>query len=91
MKKDAIHKRRIGWVIFDPSRMVFYKTIGNTGAFTETNAIESAYFFSTRNGAAEVAKGLGKGRSLTIARAAWHYVVDFRGAIETKGTDARNL
>lgn len=91
MKKDAIYERRTGWVIFDPATRMFYKTIGNTGAFTETPDLGSAHFFGTRSGAADVAKGLGKGRSLTIAVAEYHYAVNFRGAIVTKGEDARNL
>lgn len=86
MNKPDVNIVRAGWIIFEPhTSRIFCRRKGYT-VFTDDPT--DAPVFKTRKEAVSVAKHLGKGRLLTVAKAAITFNLSYQGAAEVTGVDS---
>lgn len=89
MKKPTLHVVRQGWAIIEPLTGRFFRGFdGKSNTWLVTSSPDEAFLGKTRKDAVEIAKHLGKGRKMTVAKMAITFDVNYQGATEVTGEDA---
>ena len=89
MKKDNLHGVVSGWAIIEPLTGRFFRGFyGEPGKLNITSSPDDAYLANTRKEAVEIAKHLGKGRTMTVAKMSISVDINYQGATEVTGEDA---
>lgn len=92
MKKPNLHCVRQGWAIIEPLTGRFFRGIeGHSNSWFITSRLGEAYLGKTRKEAVEIAKHLGKGRKMIVAKTAFSVDINYQGATEVTGEDAYSI
>lgn len=86
MKKKNLHIVNSGWAIIEPLTGRFFRGFdGSSNDWLVSSRPDEAYLGKTRNDAVKIAKHLGKGRKMTVAKMAITFDINYQGAIEVTG------
>lgn len=91
MKKDNIHIVVGGWAIIEPLTGRFRGFHGKSDNWDLVESPFEAYTYKTRKKAVEIAKHLGKGRKMTVAKMSISVDINYQGATEVTGEDASRI
>ena len=92
MKKDNLHGGVYGWVIMEPLTGRFFHGFGeHSNSWLASYRPDGASPCLTRKQAVEIAKRLGKGRKMTVAKMTVTYYISYQGATEVTGEDASRI
>lgn len=92
MKKPNLHCVRQGWAIIEPLTGRFFQAWdGKSSTWLITSSPDEAYLGKSRKDAVEIAKHLGKGRKMTVAKMAITFDINYQGATEVTGEDAYSI
>ena len=89
MKKDNLHGAVYGWVIMEPLTGRFFHGFDeHSHSWLSSYRPYGAFLCLTRKQAVEIAKRLGKGRKMIVAKMSVSCDINFQGATEVTGEDA---
>lgn len=89
MKKENLHVVNSGWAIIEPLTGRFFRGFERqANTWLVTSRPDEAYLGKSRKDAVEIAKHLGKGRKMTVAKMAVTFDISYQGATEVTGEDA---
>lgn len=92
MKKQNKHIGFSGWAIIEPLTGRFFRGFyGESGKWNITSSPDDAYLAKTRKEAVEIAKHLGKGRTMTVAKVAISADIYYQGSTVVIGEDASRI
>ena len=89
MKKEIRYGIGSGWAIMETLTGRFFREVeGHSNYWIVTSNPTEAYLGKTRKEAVEIAKHLGKGRKMTVAKMTITFDISYQGATEVTGEDA---
>ena len=92
MKKQTLHVVNSGWSIIEPLTGRFFRGVeGHSNSWIVTSRPTEAYLGKTRKEAVDIAKHLGKGRKMTVAKVTITLDINYQGATEVTGEDASRI
>lgn len=92
MKKGNRHIVNYGWAIIEPLTGRFFRGFDvSSNSWLVSSSPYEAYLWKTRNDAVKIAKHLGKGRKMIVAKMTISVDINYQGATEVTGEDASRI
>lgn len=92
MKKDNLYGDVYGWVIMESLTGRFFHGFDeHSHSWLASYRPDGAFLCLTRKQAVEIAKRIGKGRKMIVAKMSVSFDINFQGATEVTGEDASRI